>query len=122
MQDLLDLNLRLARFWFAAVEAQANAATTIGFRMPAVARAMTSSGPPSAEAKRMVSEKTQAVMSGATGAGAAMMKGGLSAFGLGPVAAANFALSVGEAAMRPAQRRVKANARRLGRKALVGAL
>lgn len=64
------------------------------------------------EAERMVTEKLSAAIEG--GVAASRVLSGV-AFAPGPMAAAGMMVAAGEAALRPAKRRVRANARRLSR-------
>ncbi|MFD1333418.1 hypothetical protein ACFQ4O_15570 [Methylopila musalis] len=65
-----------------------------------------------AEAQRMVSEKVSAAFEGGVAAGRVLSR--MSA-ATTPIAAAGFMIAAGEAAIKPARRRVRANARRLSR-------
>ena len=68
-----------------------------------------------AEAQRMVAEKLSAVVEGGLAASQVMTA---MAGAPDPIAAAGLMVAAGEAAMRPASRMVRANARRLSRKGL----
>lgn len=92
-------------------------APTAGFVVATrLARIAVEGGQPSVgglrEAERMVSEKLAAVVEGGTAAARVLV--GLSVAAT-PLAAAGVMMSAGEAAMKPAARRLKANARRLSR-------
>lgn len=111
--ELFDLWKRQAMFagGFAAL------APAAGFVMATrLARLAVEGGSPTVggmrEAERMMSEKVVAAVEG--GAAAARVLTGL-ATAASPLAAAGVMMSAGEAAMKPAARRVKANARRLSR-------
>lgn len=65
-----------------------------------------------AEAERMISEKVSAVVEGSMAATRVLSGIGFAAT---PLAAAGLMVAAGEAALRPASRTVKANARRLSR-------
>lgn len=75
--------------------------------------APTASG--TAEVQRMMSEKLSAVMEG--GMAASRVLSGM-AFTRDPIAAADLMVTAGEAAMKPAARTLRANARRLSRRTL----
>ena len=79
-------------------------------RMTAEAGVPTSDG--AREAERMVTEKVSAAFEGVVAANRVLS--GV-AFAPNPLAAAGMMLAAGEAALRPARRRVRANARRLSR-------
>lgn len=89
--------------------------TVLAWRLPML-WAMTWSATPQrkAEALRMVTEKNVAFAQGMT---AAMAEASLSGFTL--LAGRNPVAAVADAALRPALRRVRANARRLSRKAQI---
>lgn len=92
-------------------------APAAGFVMATrLTRIATEGGHPSVgglrEAERMMSEKVSAAVEG--GAAAARVLTGLMGVA-SPLAAAGVMMSAGEAAMKPATRRLKANARRLSR-------
>ena len=105
---------------FEAAQAAQDAAVTIGARLPMIATASRSpASPPSAEMRRMVSEKTEAAMQGAVAAGVALgqlwtraMFGGLRT----PMDVAHGLAHVADMAMQPARKRVRANAKRLSGK------
>lgn len=65
-----------------------------------------------AEAQRMVSEKVSAVFEGGVAASRVLSR---MTCATSPIAAAGLMVAAGEAAMKPASRRVRANARRLSR-------
>jgi hypothetical protein len=121
MHDLFEFNRRLLQFWSDMARAQTDAVLTIACRMPELARNGNRIGPPSAEMQRMVSEKVAAYQEGAMAAGAAAIAGSAAAT-KGPVAAAGLMLEVTKAATKPARRRVRANAKRLSRRARNGKL
>lgn len=81
-----------------------------------LARMTTEPGGPTSdgarEAERMVTEKISAAFEG--GMAASRVLSGV-AFAPSPFAAAGMMVAAGEAALRPARRRVRANARRLSR-------
>ncbi|MFC3691356.1 hypothetical protein [Chenggangzhangella methanolivorans] len=111
--ELFDLWRRQAAF----AGGFASLAPAAGFVMATrLARLAVEGSAPSAgglrEAERMVSEKMVAAVEG--GAAAARVLTGL-VTAASPLAAAGVMMSAGEAAMKPAARRVKANARRLAR-------
>lgn len=116
MGDLFDV-LELWRRQAALAGGIAAMAPAVGFVMTTrLSRLAVEAGSPSAvglrEAERMVSEKIAAAVEG--GAAAARVLTGLP-MATGPVAAAGVLMSAGEAAIRPASRRLRANARRLSR-------
>ncbi|MDB5651376.1 MAG: hypothetical protein JWL62_2896 [Hyphomicrobiales bacterium] len=119
MKDLFELNQRAARLCWGMLEAQAAAWTVIGLRLPALAASATQSGPPSAENRRMIQEKINATQQGMLAGSSAATRLGRAA-GKGPVAFASAMLDVFEASSQPAHTRVRANMRRLSRKALTG--
>ncbi|GLK77369.1 hypothetical protein GCM10008171_26230 [Methylopila jiangsuensis] len=65
-----------------------------------------------AEAQRMVSEKMSAAFEGGVAAGRVLSRMSCATT---PIAAAGLMVAAGEAAIRPANRRLRANARRLSR-------
>jgi hypothetical protein len=102
---------------FAAFEASVAAAVTIAARAPIIAGhvAGTRSGRPD-ESLRMVTEKMEAAAEGVMAAQMAMWSLWVQmAFGgvRGPTALAHGFVDIAEAAIRPAHRRVRANAKRL---------
>jgi hypothetical protein len=119
MKDLFELNQRAARMCWTMMEAQASAWTVIGLRLPGLAASAGQSGPPSAENRRMVSEKIAATQQGMLAGSTAATRLGRAA-GAGPVAFASAMLDVFEASSQPANTRVKANVRRRSKKALLG--
>ena len=103
---------------FDMLRASQDAAVTIAARMPAVAQAARNPGVPSRDMQEMVSEKIEAGAQGAMAAGLAFgnlwtraMFGGIRT----PMDAANGFMHVADAAMTPARKRVRANAKRLSR-------
>ncbi len=116
MKDLFELNARIYRLWWEAVETQSAAWTTIAMRLPHLAKEGLRPGrPPSRETQKMVAEKVVAAAEGAREASiaSARIAGKMM---MRPVGATEFAvdvLNVAEAAARPARQRVKANAARL---------
>ena len=115
MRDFFALQSRAFRMWFDTVQANNDAMTTIAMRLPMMATESMSGRPPSAEMKRMVSEKVEAAMQGALNG--AIATGSLAARAmlgqLNPTRLAHGLMGVAAAAHGPAHRRVKANARRL---------
>jgi hypothetical protein len=109
----------LARMSVDAMQAAQDAAVTINARMPHLAHAVRRPAAPSAEVKRMVSEKAEAAVQGAIAASCAMgqlwtraMFGGLRT----PMDAMHGFAHVADAALHPARKRVRANAKRLSRR------
>jgi hypothetical protein len=104
---------------FAAIETSFAAAITIAARTPMLFSSLsptTRKATDSVEAHRMVMEKMEAVVEGAAAAQVAMMTlWGRMLFGsvTGPTALAHALADVAHAATQPADRRVRANARRL---------
>ena len=121
MKDLMALHTHSMHWWMATMESQADAATTIALRMPVLMHDCVSGRGPSAESRRMVEEKMAALSDGA--ADAVLASGQLAARAMlgrlnGPRLASGM-FAVAEAAMGPAHRTVKANARRLtGKKSI----
>lgn len=88
----------------------------VATRLSQIAReggAPTASG--TAEVQRMMSEKMSAAMEGGMAASRVLSR---MAFTSDPIAAAGLMVDAGEAAMKPAARVVRANARRLSRRAI----
>ena len=103
---------------FDMLRASHDAAVTISARLPAVAKAARNPGVPSRDMQEMVSEKIEAGMQGSMAAGMAFghlwtraMLGGIRT----PMDAAKGMFNVADAAMTPALKRVRANAKRLSR-------
>lgn len=100
-----------------AMRAAQDAAVTISARLPDLAKASRDpSAPPSAEMQRMVSEKVNAAMQGGVAAGFAMGDFWTKAlFGRlkTPMDMAHGLATVADAAMRPARKKVRENAKRL---------
>ena len=118
MQSIIELRSRACKLWLDQAANGLAAWTTIALRMPELARDGMTGKPPSAETRRMVSEKLDAAARGArdgalAGArlAARMMGGRMDAASL-----ATGMIDVAEAAGKPAQRMVRANARRLARR------
>ena len=109
-----------ARMSLDSMRASHDAAVTIAARLPMIAKASRSPGaPPSPEMQAMVSEKVAAGVQGAAAASFAWgqfwtraMLGGIRT----PIDAAHGLANVAAAAMAPAHKKVRANARRLSRK------
>ena len=110
-------NKSFTRMSLDTVQASRDAAITIAARLPMLARAsMTPTAPPSREMRDMVGEKVRAALLGATSGSLAMgqfwmraMLGGIRT----PMDAVHGLASVTEAALAPARKTVRANARRL---------
>jgi hypothetical protein len=104
--------LRQATDWFTTSLA---AATTIGARLPLLwSAALTGSPGAVQESQRMVSEKTQAALQGATAAGLAASRLWLQALTSMSFPSPQAWARVSQAALAPAHRVCRANARRLG--------
>jgi hypothetical protein len=118
VKDLFELNVRLYRLWWEAVETQSAAWTTIAMRLPHLAQQGLRPGrPPSRETQKMVAEKVAAAAEGAREASiaSARLAGKMLTRPLRATELAVDVLKVAEAAARPAKQRVKANAARLTR-------
>ena len=111
MHDATEFAGRAARAWMGAWFAGLDAMTTIAARLPIIA-----ADPTGAEARRMVSEKWVAAGQGSFAASMQLARLAMGPAVRGPVAAAQAALGVAEAAARPARKRVRANAARLSRR------
>ena len=103
---------------FDVLRAAQDTAVTIAARLPAVAKAARNPGVLSRDMQEMVSEKIEAGMQGSMAAGKAFghlwtraMLGGIRT----PMDAAKGMFNVADAAMTPALKRVRANAKRLSR-------
>jgi dihydropteroate synthase len=110
------LHSRTIRMSFSALEASVAAGVTIAARAPILLSHFTGRPERSEESVRMVAEKIEAAVEGAAAAQVALWSlWGQVAFGMvrGPTAFAHGMADVADAAMRPAHRRVRANARRL---------
>lgn len=118
MKDLLDLNMRIYRLWWESVEANSAAWTTIAMRLPHLAESLQPGATPSHETQTMIAEKVIAIAQGARDASlvTAHLAGKMLQGPIGPTEMAVNMLKVAEAATRPANRRVRANAERLTRK------
>lgn len=115
MKELMDLNLRMYRLWWEAVEVQSAAWTTIAMRLPHLADALRPGALPSPETQTMIAEKVIAVAQGAHNASivTAHLAGKMMQRPMGATEIAASVLKVAEAAAQPAKERVKANAARL---------
>lgn len=112
------LHRRAVRMSFVALEASVAAGVTIAARAPILMSHLTGRPERSEESVRMVAEKIEAAFEGAAAAQVALWSlWGQMAFGMvrGPTALAHGMADVADAAMKPAHRRVRANARRLVR-------
>ena len=110
------LQRRAIAMSFTAMESSVAAAVTIAARAPILFGLPTRDGHSARETQRMVAEKVEAAIEGTAAAQVAMMKlWTRMAFGgvRGPTAFAHGLADVANAATRPAQRRVRANAKRL---------
>ena len=115
MIEFFALQNRAYRLFIDAAEAQRHAATTIALRLPMLAASGLGPTGPSREAKRMISEKIEAVLEGAMEG--ALASGALAARAmwgqLNPTRLASGMVGIAEATQRPSHRCVKANAERL---------
>ena len=119
MVGLFELQAKMVRMFADQSRNGLAAWTTIAMRMPEFAAETAAGRPPSAETQRMVSEKLAAAAQGAIDGGmaGARLAGRMMAGRVDATALASGMLDVAEAAGRPAQRKVRANARRLTREA-----
>ncbi|WP_020179731.1 hypothetical protein [Methylopila sp. M107] len=108
--ELLDLWRRQAAFAGGFAALAPSAGFVVATRLAQMAGQPSFAGVQ--EAERMVSEKMSAVMEGGFAASRALA--GL-ALAPSPVAAGHIMVSAGEAALKPAARKLRANARRLSR-------
>ena len=117
MKSFIELQSRSCKMWLDHAANGMAAWSTIALRMPDHAAESMNGKPPSAETRRMVSEKLDAARGALDGAfagarlAARMMGGRMDAATL-PTGM----IDVAEAAGRHAQRKVRANARRLARR------
>lgn len=104
-----------ARFWFAQMEAAAHAAVTVSQRM-GVMEAAALQGRLMAEPEiwRMTSEKVVAATEGAMAAGFAAARE-MPRVAMNPTRLPSASLAIAEAALAPARRKVRSNAKRLSR-------
>lgn len=117
MKSYFDLQAKAFQMMLQQSQNGLAAWTTIAMRMPALAAESMSGHPPSAETRRMVSEKVAAAAQGALN-GALESTKLASRIMTGRADAATLAaglLDVAEAMGKPAQRKVRANAKRLTR-------
>ena len=118
MKSIIELQSRSCKMWLDHAANGMAAWSTIALRMPDLAAESMNGKPPSAETRRMVSEKLDAAARGAMDGAFASAKLATRMMG-GRMDAATLAtgmIDVAEAAGRHAQRKVRANARRLARR------
>ena len=115
MNDLFALQARTMRWWMSSMQANADALTTIALRVPLLAASGITPTGPSREARQMVTEKMEAMFEGSIKGAIAGSELALRAFTgqLNATTLASGMVGIAEASQRPANRKVKANARRL---------